>query len=147
MSDKKIILLVEDDPHDEKLTLMALRKNNIINEIITVRDGQEALDYIFGTHTYKGKEVPNNPQLILLDLNLPKISGMEVLKKIRSDERTKFFPVVILTSSTDERDLLESYDLGANIYIQKPVDFEQFATAIRDLGLYMMVLNDPVKIN
>lgn len=137
----KTILLVEDNPDDEALTLRAMKKNNIINDIIVARDGAEALDYLFGAGKYAGRDISDGPQVILLDLNLPKIGGLEVLKRIRSDERTSLFPVVILTSSKEEKDLVESYKLGANSYICKPVDFNQFADAIRQLGLYWLVLN------
>ncbi len=137
----KTILLIEDNPDDEALTLRAMKKNNIINDIIVARDGAEALDYLFGAGKYAGRDISDGPQVILLDLNLPKIGGLEVLKRIRSDERTSLFPVVILTSSKEEKDLVESYKLGANSYICKPVDFNQFADAIRQLGLYWLVLN------
>ncbi len=139
---KKVILLVEDNPDDEMLTLRAMRKNNIVNDIVVARDGAEALDYIFATGIYEGRNINERPQVILLDLNLPKIGGLEVLKKIRQDERTALFPIVVLTSSKEERDLVESYRLGANSYIRKPVDFLQFSEAIRQLGLYWLVLNE-----
>jgi len=140
---KKNILLVEDNPDDEALTLRALKKNNILNEVIVARDGAEALDYLFGTGKYAGRDLSNMPQVILLDLKLPKIDGMEVLRRIRADERTKLLPVVILTSSKEERDLINGYKLGANSYIRKPVDFEQFREAVRQLKLYWLVLNEP----
>lgn len=139
---KKVILLVEDNPDDELLTLRAMRKNNIANEIVVARDGAEALDYIFGTGAYAWRGTVERPQVILLDLNLPKIGGLDVLKKIREDPRTTLYPVVILTSSKEEKDLVESYRLGANSYIRKPVDFNQFSEAIRQLGLYWLVLNE-----
>ena len=142
MVTKKIILLVEDNPDDEMLTLRAMQKNNIANEIVIARDGAEALDYIFGTGKYDQRDPAEIPQLVLLDLNLPKVGGLDVLKRIRSDERTALYPVVILTSSKEERDLVESYRLGANSYIRKPVDFNQFSEAIRQLGLYWLVLNE-----
>jgi len=144
---KKVILLVEDNPDDEMLTLRAMRKNNIANEIVVVRDGAEALEYIFATGTSEDRKMTDRPQVILLDLNLPKIGGLEVLKKIREDPRTALFPVVILTSSKEERDLVESYRLGANSYIRKPVDFLQFSEAIRQLGLYWLVLNEVPDMN
>ena len=147
MAAKKIILLVEDNIDDELLTLRAMRKNNIANEIVVVRDGAEALDYIFKKGQHKGRDPEEHPQVILLDLNLPKLGGLDVLKRIRSDKTTALYPVVILTSSKEERDLVESYRLGANSYIRKPVDFNQFSEAIRQLGLYWLVLNevpDPV---
>ena len=140
---KKNILLVEDNPDDEALTLRALKKNNILNEVIVARDGAEALDYLFGTGKYAGRDLSNMPQVILLDLKLPKIDGMEVLRRIRADERTKLLPVVILTSSKEERDLINGYKLGANSYIRKPVDFEQFREAVKQLKLYWLVLNEP----
>ena len=139
----KIILLVEDNPDDEALTLRALKKNNILNEVIVARDGAEALDYLFGTGKYAGRDLRNMPQVILLDLKLPKIDGMEVLRRIRADERTKLLPVVILTSSKEERDLINGYKLGANSYIRKPVDFDQFREAVKQLKLYWLVLNEP----
>ena len=139
--EKKIILLVEDNPDDEALTLRALQKNNILNEVVVARDGVEALDYMHGTGAYAGRDVSNFPQLVLLDLKLPKVDGLEVLRRIRADQRTALQPVVILTTSTEDRDILSSYELGANSYIRKPVDFEQFMEAVRHLGLYWLVLN------
>ncbi len=136
---KKYILLVEDNPDDEALTLRALRKDRIFNEIAVAHDGAEALDYLFGSE----HEMRVLPELILLDLKLPKVDGLEVLRRIRSDERTKLLPVVVLTSSDEERDLLESYTFGANSYIRKPVDFTQFTEAIRQMKLYWLVLNEP----
>jgi two-component system response regulator len=133
---EKIILLIEDNPSDEALTLRALKKNNIGNEVIVVRDGAAALDYLLASDTAL-------PQLILLDLNLPKIDGLEVLRRIRADARTRLLPVVILTSSGEERDIVRGYDLGANGYVRKPVDFIQFAEAVRQLGLYWLIINEP----
>ena len=147
METKKVILLVEDNPDDEMLTLRAMRKNNIANAIIVARDGAEALDYIFRTGKYDDRNPAESPQVILLDLNLPKIGGLDVLKRIRADEHTSLFPVVILTSSKEEHDLVESYRLGANSYIRKPVDFNQFSEAIRQLGLYWLVLNEVPDLN
>lgn len=138
----KIILLVEDNPDDELLTLRALRKNNILNDIIVAHDGSEALDYLFGAGTHAGRDTSVMPQVILLDLKLPKVDGLEVLRRLRADERTRLLPVVILTSSDEEQDIIDSYNLGANSYIRKPVDFVQFAEAIRQLGLYWLVLNE-----
>lgn len=139
---EKIILLVEDNPDDEALTLRVLRKNNVLNEMVVAHDGAEALDYLFGTGPYAGKEGIIMPTVTLLDLKLPKIDGLEVLRRIRNDERTRLLPVVILTSSKEERDIIDSYRLGANSYITKPVDFMQFGEAIRQLGLYWVVLNE-----
>ena len=139
---KKIILLVEDNPDDELLAIRALKKNNITNEVVVARDGVEALEYLFGTGVYAGRDMSMMPQVILLDLKLPKIDGLEVLRRLRDDERTKLLPVVILTSSKEDRDLNTSYSLGANSYIRKPVDFAQFTEAIKQLGLYWLVLNE-----
>jgi CheY-like chemotaxis protein len=136
------ILLIEDNPDDELLTLMAFRDNNILNEIVVARDGEEALDLLFVTGKFKDREVKRLPQLILLDLKLPKVDGLEVLQKIRSTEKTRFLPVVVLTSSGEETDIIRSYQLGANSYIRKPVDFEQFSQAIKQLGIYWLVLNE-----
>jgi CheY-like chemotaxis protein len=139
----KTILLVEDNPSDIGLTKRALAKGHILNELVVAEDGQEALDYLFGTGAYAGRDSATLPTLILLDLKLPKVEGLEVLVRIRSDSRTKRLPVVILTSSQEEQDIATSYDLGANSYIRKPVDFLQFAEAIKNLGLYWLVLNEP----
>jgi len=141
MTEDKFILLVEDNPDDEALTLRALKKNNILNPVVVVRDGAEALEYLFGTGAHAGRDPRAVPQVVLLDLKLPKIDGLEVLRRIRSDERTRRQPVVVLTTSNEERDILSSYELGANSYIRKPVDFEQFMEAVRQLGLYWLVLN------
>ena len=135
------ILLVEDNPNDEELTLYALKKNNITNHIQIVRDGAEALEYLFCTGTYTHRQINDPPKVVLLDLKLPKVDGLEVLEKIKTDERTRTIPVVMLTSSQEERDIVESYQLGVNSYIVKPVDFEQFIEAVRQLGLYWMLLN------
>jgi two-component system response regulator len=133
---------VEDNPDDELLTLMAFKDNDITNEVIITRDGAEALDYLFGNGHFEGRNQSILPQVVLLDLKLPKIDGLEVLKQIRSNENTKLLPVVVLTSSKEETDLVKSYELGANSYIQKPVDFEQFSEAIKQLGLYWLLLNE-----
>ena len=140
---QKSILLVEDNPDDEELTLLALQKNNIRNEVIVARDGVEALDYLFGTGSYAGRDLAHMPSIILLDLKLPKVDGLEVLRRIRSKAGTKCLPVVILTSSKEEQDLLSSYELGCNSYVRKPVNFNQFIEATRQLGLYWLLLNEP----
>ena len=139
----KIILLVEDNADDEKLTLRALKKNHIKNEVVVTRNGAEALDYLFATGIFEGRNLNIVPQLVLLDLKLPKLDGLEVLRRLRADERTKLLPVVILTSSDEEQDRFSSYGLGANSYVRKPVDFNQFSDAVRQLGLYWLVLNQP----
>ena len=141
--ERKIILLVEDNPDDEVLTLRALQKSNIMNEVMVARDGAEALDYLFATGAYSGRDANELPELVLLDLKLPKVDGLEVLQRLRTDERTRLLPVVVLTSSNEQRDILESYNLRANSYIRKPVDFVQFREAVRQLGLYWLVLNVP----
>ncbi len=143
----KIILLVEDNPDDEALTIRALRQNNIVNEIVVARDGVEALDYLFGTGAHTGRDLSIMPQVILLDLKLPKIDGLEVLRRLRADPRTAHLPVVILTSSKEERDVMNGYKLGANSYIHKPVDFIQFTEAVKQLKLYWLVLNEPLPKN
>jgi len=140
--DNKIILLVEDNPDDEALTLRALKKNNISNQVIVARDGAEALDYLFGTGQYSGRDANRTPQVVLLDLKLPKVEGLEVLRRMRANESTKLLPVVILTSSNEEQDRINGYDSGANSYVRKPVDFNQFIEAVRQLGLYWLILNE-----
>ena len=140
--EEKVILLVEDNADDEKLTLRALKKNNISNDVVVARNGAEALDYLFGTGTHSGRDTSFMPQVVLLDLKLPKIDGLEVLRKMRGNERTKLLPVVILTSSNEEQDRLSGYGFGANSYVRKPVDFNQFTEAVRQLGLYWLVLNE-----
>ena len=140
--DQKVILLVEDNPDDEFLTIRVLKKNNILNEIVVAHDGVEALDYIFGRGIYADRDTSNSPQVVLLDINIPLINGLEVLREIRANPQTKTTPVVILTSSREERDIVESYSLGANSYIRKPVDFNQFKDAVKQLGLYWLVLNE-----
>lgn len=137
------ILLVEDNPYDLELALHALQRNNLANHIEVARDGAEALDFIFCTGPFAHRHIENSPRLILLDLKLPKVDGLEVLQRIKSDPRTQVIPVVVLTSSREERDIVESYRLGVNSYIVKPVDFEQFTDAVRNLGLYWLLLNQP----
>jgi len=139
---KRIILLVEDNPDDEALTLRAFKKNNILNDVVVARDGAEALDFLFCRGKYSDRDCNNDPELILLDLKLPKIDGLEVLKEIRTNPKTKLLPVIVLTSSKEEKDILKSYELYANSYIRKPVDFVQFSEAIRQLGIYWLVLNE-----
>ena len=141
MSDK-VIFLVEDNPDDEALTLRALKKNNIANQVIVARDGVEALDFLLGRGESDWGDLNSLPQVVLLDLKLPKVDGLEVLRQLRANERTKFLPVVILTSSNEEQDVLRGYGLGANSYVRKPVDFNQFIEAVRELGLYWLVLNE-----
>ncbi len=143
MTDSKNILLIEDNADDAELAQRALAKNKILNHLTVLEDGAKALEYLFGTGEFKERDVADTPCLILLDLKLPKVDGLDVLKRIRSDDRTKLIPVVVLTSSSEERDLVESYSLGANSYIRKPVDFEQFVKAVKQLGLYWLVLNEP----
>ncbi len=139
---EKIILLVEDNPDDVTLTLRALKKNNIFNEVVVAKDGVEALDYLFGAGIYAGRDTSVMPVVTLLDLKLPKIDGLEVLKRVRANDKTKLIPIVILTSSKEENDIINGYSLGANSYIRKPVDFEQFNIAVRELGLYWILLNE-----
>ncbi|MGH8223925.1 MAG: response regulator [Woeseiaceae bacterium] len=141
-TDARVILLVEDNPKDEELTLRALKKSNVLNPVVVARDGAEALDYLFVRGKYAERDATLQPQVVLLDLKLPKINGLEVLKAIRADQRTRLLPVVILSSSTEDQDLISSYDLGANSYVRKPVDFAQFLEAARRLGLYWLVLNE-----
>jgi two-component system, response regulator len=137
-----IILLVEDNPDDEALTLRALKKNNIANQVVVAHDGAEALDYLLGAGEHSGNGLNTLPQVVLLDLNLPKVDGLEVLRRLRADKRTKLLPVVILTSSNEEQDRFNGYDLGANSYVRKPVDFNQFIEAVLQLGLYWLVFNE-----
>ena len=145
MSDK-VILLVEDNPDDVTLTLRALKKNNLLNEVVVAKDGVEALDFLFSEGEYKNNPSTHLPELILLDLKLPKVDGLEVLKRIRADEKTRLLPVVILTSSNEQSDIISGYELGVNSYIRKPVDFEQFIEAVRQLGLYWLVLNQTPQV-
>ncbi|MBX3224943.1 MAG: response regulator [Labilithrix sp.] len=138
----KMILLVEDNEADEKLTIRALKKSNIANEVVVARDGEEALDYLFGTGAHAGRDTSAVPALTLLDLNLPKLGGLDVLRRMRADDRTRRLPVVMLTSSREDEDVIRSYDLGANAYVRKPVDFGQFAEATKTLGLFWLLLNE-----
>ncbi|MDQ4128727.1 MAG: response regulator [Actinomycetota bacterium] len=138
----RAILLVEDNPDDELLALRALKKNGIVGDVVIVRDGAEALDYLFATGAHAGRDTGVLPRVILLDLNLPKISGLEVLRRLRSDERTRLVPVVILSSSREQRDMRDGYGLGANSYVRKPVNFEQFVRAVEQLKSYWLVLNE-----
>ena len=138
-----VILLVEDNPDDEALTIRAFQKNNLTNEIAVARDGAEALEYLFGTDRYAGRDISEQPSLVLLDLKLPRVDGLEVLRQMRADPRTQTVPVVILTSSREERDIEGGYRLGANSYVCKPVDFAEFLEATRQLGLYWLLLNQP----
>lgn len=137
------ILLVEDNPTDAELALRALNKHNLANRVVHVHDGEEALDFIFGRGTFSARSAGNGPKVILLDLKLPKVDGLEVLRTLKSDPRTQLFPVVVLTSSREEQDIIESYRLGVNSYIVKPVDFDQFLAAVKEIGWYWLLLNQP----
>jgi CheY-like chemotaxis protein len=139
----KVILLVEDNPDDEALALRALKRHHIGNGIVVAHDGVEALDYVFGTGIYEGRDINHKPSVVLLDLKLPRMDGLEVLRRLREDPRTKLLPVVVLTTSSEEGDLINSYSLGCNSYIRKPVDFVQFSEAIRQLGMYWLLMNEP----
>ncbi|CAG0927077.1 MAG: response regulator [Rhodocyclaceae bacterium] len=145
MATDRPILLVEDNPDDEALTLRAFNKNRIGNQVVVARDGVEALDYLFGNGHHAGRDLSVMPAVVLLDLKLPRIDGLEVLRRIRANERTSLLPVVILTTSKEQQDIYEAYSLGANSYIRKPVDFEKFIQAVSQLGLYWLVLNEPVE--
>jgi len=142
MNQQMEILLVEDNPYDAELTIRALKQRNLANHLLHVEDGQAALDYLFGTGAYEGRDVHQQPKVVLLDLKLPKVDGIEVLRRLRADERTKLVPVVVLTSSHEDRDLLESYQLGANSYTVKPVEFENFSEAVSKLGLFWLLVNE-----
>ena len=142
----KIILLIEDNPDDAALTLRALENNNIKNDVVVVHDGAAALDYLFGTGSHAGRDLTIMPQLTLLDLKLPKVDGLEVLRLLRANELTRLLPVVILTSSNEEQDRINGYGLGANSYVRKPIDFGQFIDAVRQLGLYWLILNEPAPV-
>jgi len=144
--EQSVILLVEDNPDDEALTLRALKKNNIRNEVVIARDGVEAIDYLFGTGAHAGRDLSIMPQVILLDLKLPKMDGFEVLERIRSAESTQYLPVVILTTSSEDQDRIRGYDLGANSFVRKPVEFDKFIEAVRQLGLYWLILNETAPV-
>ncbi len=137
------VLLVEDNPTDAELAIRALKKNNLANKLVWVKDGAEALDFIFGTGAFAGREIADGPKVILLDLRLPKVDGMEVLRRVKGDERSKTIPVVVVTSSREDRDVAESYKLGVNSYISKPVEFDEFARTVAQLGLYWLLVNRP----
>lgn len=143
MNNELEILLVEDNPTDAELTIRALKKHHLANHLIHVTDGQEALDFFFGTGQYQGRDVSQQPKVVLLDLKLPKVGGIEVLRQLRADDRTKLVPVVVLTSSHEDRDVIETYNLGANSYIVKPVEFENFSQAVSNMGMYWLLLNEP----
>lgn len=142
--EKELILLVEDNPDDEALTLRSLRKANVANEVVVARDGAEALDYLFATGKWEGRDPAESPTVVLLDIKLPKVDGIEVLRRLRADPHTRLTPVVMLTSSREEQDVANAFELRANSYVRKPVKFEQFAEAVRQIGLYWLVLNEPV---
>ncbi len=137
------ILLIEDNPNDAELTLRALKKNNVANKVHLITDGAEALEFFFAKGKYEGRDVTSTPKVVILDLKLPKVDGLEILKRVKADERLKVMPIVVLTSSKEECDVIESYKLGANSYIVKPVDFNKFAESIKDLGMYWLLLNEP----
>jgi two-component system, response regulator len=140
---EKLILVVEDNPDDEELTLRALRQGKVANEIMVVRDGAEALEFLFGTGKHQGRDVSRLPSVVLLDLKLPKLSGLEVLQRLRADERTRLMPIVVLTSSSEDEDMLKSYQHGANSYVRKPVEFSAFVAAVGQLGVYWSLINEP----
>ena len=142
---EEVILLVEDNPDDVELTLRCLKKNNLCNEVVVTGDGEQALDYLFGTGSYEGRDISAMPQVVLLDLGLPKVDGFEVLERLRSDERTRRLPVVVLTSSDEEQACVESYARGANSCVRKPVDFMEFHAAVKQLGMYWIVLNETLE--
>jgi CheY-like chemotaxis protein len=144
LTDDVEILLVEDNPTDAELAIEALKERNLANKLVWVKDGAEALDFVFATGTYSSRKIENGPKVILLDLRLPKVDGMEVLRRIKGDERTRRIPVVVLTSSKEDRDVAESYNLGVNSYIAKPVEFDEFTKVVSDLGLYWLLINQPL---
>jgi CheY-like chemotaxis protein len=141
------ILLIEDNPDEAQLTIRGLRNHHLANQLLHIDDGEEALEFIFSTGKYANNPFPFNPKIILLDLKLPKVDGLEILRRLKTDERTKIFPVVVLTSSKEEKDIIESYRLGVNSYIVKPVNFESFSKAVLELGFYWMLLNQPPPLN
>ncbi len=143
MNNELEILLVEDNPADAELTIRALKKSRLANHLVHVADGQQALDFLFGEGSYAGRDVMQQPKVVLLDLKLPKVGGIEVLRKLRADERTKLVPIVVLTSSHEDQDVIETYKLGANSYIVKPVEFENFSQAVSNMGMYWLLLNEP----
>jgi len=143
MTDDVEILLVEDNPTDAELALVALKERNLANKLVWVKDGVEALDFLFGTGAYAGRKVENSPKVVLLDLRLPKVDGLEVLRRLKADERTRQIPVVVLTSSKEDRDVAECYSLGVNSYIGKPVEFDEFSRVVSELGLYWLLINQP----
>jgi two-component system response regulator len=147
MNPESPILLVEDNPEDEQLTLRALRKNNIANQVVVAHDGVEALDYLHGTGPHAGRDMSLQPRLMLLDLHLPRVDGLEVLRRVRAHGSTRYLPTVVLTSSKQEEDIVRSYSLGANAYVRKPVDFDEFVMAIKSLGLFWLVLNEPPPVH
>jgi CheY-like chemotaxis protein len=142
VAQKNVLLLVEDNPDDEELTLLAFEQSPIVHDVVVAHDGVEALEYLFGTGIYAGRDISTMPALILLDLQLPRINGLEVLQRLRADPRTKLLPIVILTTSNEQQDLINSYALGCNSYIRKPVDYNQFLTAVQQLGMYWLILNE-----
>jgi CheY-like chemotaxis protein len=142
-ANNRVILLVEDNPDDEALAIRALKRHHVQNEIVVAHDGVEALDYLFGQGKYAGRDISNKPSVVILDLKLPRVDGLEVLRRLRGNDATKLLPVVVLTTSNEEKDLLDSYSLGCNSYIRKPVDFLQFSEAIRQLGMYWLLMNEP----
>lgn len=138
---EKVILLVEDNPDDEELTILALKQSKILNKVVVAHDGVEALDYLFSTGKFADRREAEDPQIVLLDLKLPRLGGMDVLRRMRSDPRTKYIPVVVLTSSSEDEDVLSSYQFGANSYVRKPIEFHRFAEAVKQLGMYWLLLN------
>ena len=143
INDPVEILLVEDNPTDAELAMIALKERNLANKLVWVKDGAEALDFLFASGAYAGRKLENGPKVVLLDLRMPKVDGLEVLRRVKADNRTKHIPIVVLTSSKEDRDIAESYNLGVNSYIAKPVEFEEFAKVVSELGLYWLLINHP----